>query len=450
MYRRLLAAGLTAYLGIQALFIIGGNLRMIPLTGVTLPFLSYGGSSLLTSLLAALMLLGISADTHGTRALQAPLPSVLNLASWLSLGLLLVLLTQIWWSVLRGFDLVNRTDNARRSISDRYVPRGQLSDRNGLPIAVTRGLIGALRRVYVYPELGSIIGYTHPVYGQAGLEASLDPYLRGVQGNPPSLIWWNHVVYGTPPPGIDLRLSLDLNLQNRADNAMRGLSGAAILLDARSGDILVMASHPTYDANDLGKTGSALAHDKSMPLLNRASQGLYPAGDAISPLVATLALANGSRSPSVSMLYDELGFNARTISDMPAAASNETAGILVTPLHMVDAAAALSNAGDAPAPRIVLAMKQPQQGWTSWPASGSPRPIFTPANARQTSSSLAVAGLPYWEWSSIARTNTTVVTWFVAGTLPGLPRTQLCVVVLLEGDATPTAQAIGRALLVGP
>jgi cell division protein FtsW (lipid II flippase) len=46
MFRRLLAAGVTAYFGIQSLLIIGGNLRLLPLTGVTLPFLSYGGSSL--------------------------------------------------------------------------------------------------------------------------------------------------------------------------------------------------------------------------------------------------------------------------------------------------------------------------------------------------------------------------------------------------------------------
>ena len=60
IFRRLLAAGVTAYLGVQALLIIGGNLRLLPLTGVTLPFISYGGSSLLTSFVALLILLLIS------------------------------------------------------------------------------------------------------------------------------------------------------------------------------------------------------------------------------------------------------------------------------------------------------------------------------------------------------------------------------------------------------
>ncbi|HNB40434.1 MAG TPA: FtsW/RodA/SpoVE family cell cycle protein, partial [Anaerolineales bacterium] len=59
-FRRYLAAGIVAYLGVQSLLIIGGNLRLLPLTGVTLPFVSYGGSSLLTSFIALYLLLSIS------------------------------------------------------------------------------------------------------------------------------------------------------------------------------------------------------------------------------------------------------------------------------------------------------------------------------------------------------------------------------------------------------
>ena len=51
IFRRFLAAGITTYFGVQTILIVGGNLRLLPLTGVTLPFVSYGGSSLLTALL---------------------------------------------------------------------------------------------------------------------------------------------------------------------------------------------------------------------------------------------------------------------------------------------------------------------------------------------------------------------------------------------------------------
>jgi len=60
LFHRLLAGGLSAYLGIQAALIVGGDLRLLPLTGVTLPFVSYGGSSLLTSMLAISMLLAVT------------------------------------------------------------------------------------------------------------------------------------------------------------------------------------------------------------------------------------------------------------------------------------------------------------------------------------------------------------------------------------------------------
>ena len=87
----------------------------------------------------------------------------------------------------------------------------------GTRLTLTQGQTGDYTRTYLYPDLASITGYTDPSYGQSGLEATLDPYLRGLQGNPASSIWWDHLVYGQPPPGLDVRLSIDLGLQRRAD-----------------------------------------------------------------------------------------------------------------------------------------------------------------------------------------------------------------------------------------
>jgi cell division protein FtsW len=59
-FRALLAAGLSLVIGIQAFIIAAGNLKMIPLTGITLPFISYGGSSLLANAIAVGLLLALS------------------------------------------------------------------------------------------------------------------------------------------------------------------------------------------------------------------------------------------------------------------------------------------------------------------------------------------------------------------------------------------------------
>jgi cell division protein FtsW (lipid II flippase) len=61
-YEQLLAVGLTTVLGLQAIIIIGGAIKMIPLTGITLPFISYGGSSIITNFVIIGLLLRISAQ----------------------------------------------------------------------------------------------------------------------------------------------------------------------------------------------------------------------------------------------------------------------------------------------------------------------------------------------------------------------------------------------------
>jgi cell division protein FtsW (lipid II flippase) len=208
-FRRYLATGITAYLGIQSILIIGGNLRLLPLTGVTLPFVSYGGSSLLTSYIALYLLLAISNNEDEEPASLPDSKPISTLTGILAFGLAACAITSAWWAVVRGDDLLARTDNARRSIADRFVLRGKLVDSNNNPINTTTGESGTYIRNYIYPDLAPITGYTHPVFGQAGLEASLDDYLRGLQGNPTSLILSNQLIYGTPPPGLDVRLSLD-------------------------------------------------------------------------------------------------------------------------------------------------------------------------------------------------------------------------------------------------
>ena len=59
-FEQLMAVGLTTILAVQSFIIIGGNLRLIPLTGITLPFISYGGSSVLMNFLIIGLLLRIS------------------------------------------------------------------------------------------------------------------------------------------------------------------------------------------------------------------------------------------------------------------------------------------------------------------------------------------------------------------------------------------------------
>ncbi|OGO25164.1 MAG: hypothetical protein A2W33_09600 [Chloroflexi bacterium RBG_16_52_11] len=431
-----LAAGLTAFLVGQSLLIIGGNLRLLPLTGVTLPFVSYGGSSLVTSWLCILLLMHISNVEQAGHPLVVPkLKPHLHLAAFLLAGLAGVSLVLGWWAFYRGPALLNRTDNPRRSISDRFVPRGAILDRNNQPIAATSGSPGDLTRHLLYPPLSPIIGYVDPVYGQSGLEDSLDAYLRGLRGNPQLSIWWNHLLYGQPPPGLDVRLTLDMDLQRAADQALAGHQGAVVLVDAKKGEILAMGSSPGFDANQLAIQWDTLVNDPSSPLLNRTTMGYYSIGNLLDGL-----LPDGKPLPEL--------FTDPQIR-LPAGESVAVDASKSSPLQLSLLAAALSNGGIRPAPVLVQAVNTPLAGWVLLPALEEIQMFTSEENAIKVIDSLKLTDLPIWQKVAVAAPiDSPPVTWYLGGSLLGSTGSQLAIAVLLE-EANPTlAEEIGQSVLL--
>jgi cell division protein FtsW (lipid II flippase) len=451
LFRRLLAAGITAYLGVQTLLIVGGNLRLLPLTGVTLPFLSYGGSSLLTSFLSLLCLVLITNHLDEEPALLPNPQPYFALGAFLLLGFFTAALANGWWAVIRGPDLLTRTDNPRRIIEDRYVKRGMILDRNDIPITSTDGTVGTFARVYNYPDLAPITGYDNPVYGQSGLEASLDEFLRGLRGNPTLTVWWSHVLYGMSPQGLDVRLSLDLHLQQRADELMLGRRGGVVLLNAQTGEILVMASHPTFNPNHLNEVGAQLNKDPDKPLINRAVQGLYPAGTMLEPFEQALFGTNELNETQLRAVYEQFGFNRspqlQIETAAPFSASSDSKDLHVSPLQVALAASAISGSGSIPAPRITLSVNTPQEGWLVLPAPGTPAEVLEVSQANEAAKSFTEPGKNYWSHIGRAQSDESAVTWFVAGTPPNWQATPLVVVVALEEDNERIAQWIGEELI---
>lgn len=105
-----------------------------------------------------------------------------------------------------------------------------------------------------------------------------------------------------PVTGKDLRLHLDLHLQEAAENALAGRRGSVIAIDPATGGILAMVSQPSFNPN-LFVTGISfkdyadLRDSIDRPLYNRALRGLYPPGSTIKPLVALAGLDSGVVTP---------------------------------------------------------------------------------------------------------------------------------------------------------
>ncbi len=506
-YQRFLAAGITLNMIAQSILIIGGNLRLLPLTGVTLPFVSYGGSSLVTSFISVALLVLISNHTEDEIA------PVLNSRPFLVTGaillsaLLAIGTINIYWGVLQSDELQKRADNPRWAVTERFAPRGRILDRNNQPIVVTDGVPGDYQRLLLHPPLGPIIGYSSPLYGQAGLEAFLDPYLRGLQGNPTSTIMYYRLIYGQTPPGLDVRLSLDLRIQQKADSLLAGHAGALVLLNSQTGEIYAMSSQPGFDPNLLAQKWGEWINDKQGVFLNRATQGQYSPGTALGPFLLEAVLDNQDQYslPELpSLVFDgEIWNCALPVSDKPTWSEllshgcpggvNELAQHLradqlidlfhkieldrspqislpvapvidyqsqdsserlalgegkmkVSPLQMALAISALSPKGDIPIPRIAMAVNTPMENWVVLPGSKS---VENPGlNTRNnTIQTLQIDNLPAWQVTATAQSDNGKISWFLAGTNAEWQGTPLSLVIVLEKDDPETIKNIGDEIL---
>ncbi len=157
------------------------------------------------------------------------------------------------------------------------------------------------------------LGYrAHDDLGKMGVEEAYDNFLRGrsgveqVQVN--ARLYRDRVLNRTEPvPGNDLQLTLDIRAQLILDRLLEGWKGAAVLLDPRNGDILALASHPSFDPNLLTRPvrredAAEVFTRPDAPLLNRAISGEYPAGSPFKLVLALAGLESGSINPDT--VYD--------------------------------------------------------------------------------------------------------------------------------------------------
>jgi penicillin-binding protein 2 len=184
-------------------------------------------------------------------------------------------------------------------------------------------LIEAQRRLY--PQEGMmahVIGYTAQVtdsqldmpefskclrgdmVGQTGIERQYNDTLMGVNGQRQVVVNNRGRVQmklGEKEyvAGKDLQLTIDLDLQVVAELALEDKVGAVVALDPRTGEVLAMASRPTFDSNKFtagikARDWKAIQDNPDHPLLNRAIQAQFAPGSTFKPIVALAALETGT------------------------------------------------------------------------------------------------------------------------------------------------------------
>lgn len=308
-----IAVGLTASIILQAFIIVGGVARLIPLTGLTLPFVSQGGSSLLASFIAIGFLLRCGDQSTGLGTEMISGTGTLSSESVLgrvSLGkrltktmiafsvlfaLLVANLTLIM--VVQANDYKNMPSNNHTLAREARTERGTISTYDNVVLA--QSVLqddGTYKRVYPSGTLAAhVVGYASEAYGTAGIEASYNDTLKG-QRNYASWVDVVNAATDAGTPGNDVKLTINSTIQQAAEQALDGFNGACVVIDPETGAVLALASSPSYSASDIESILSS--GSDSSALYNRATQALYSPGSTFKMVSLTTALENNVATES--------------------------------------------------------------------------------------------------------------------------------------------------------
>lgn len=333
------AVGLTTALSFQAFLIVGGVTKLLPLTGVTLPFMSQGGSSLLSSFIVIGLLLRAGDEGTGRMALPsgdgtsaspspllapgstggAPVVQGKHARAHFGLGtseggvlgrvalgnrltLLVTFFTLLFAALIANLTYIQvikasyyqQLPNNNHTIArSAYVQRGAILTSDGVTLAESlKQADGTYVRTYPQGSLAAhTVGYVSTQYGATGVEASMNDSLTGHA----DYSNWQNALYslaGVNQPGNSVVLTINSQIQQAAEEALEGHVGSIVVLDPTTGAVLAKASSPTFSYNDISTILST--GDSSGELVDRSCASLYTPGSTFKVVTLAAAIDSGT------------------------------------------------------------------------------------------------------------------------------------------------------------
>ena len=206
--------------------------------------------------------------------------------------LLLIGLSATYWAIAGRDSLLQRDDNPRRIEALAAIQRGSIYDRNQQLLAETVAQATTLERRYHRPSTYSAIGYYSLRYGVSGAEAAYDDLLSGLPDIKTLRDFLDRHLLRLPQIGSDISLTIAADLQDALATAMGDARGAAIVLNARTGEIVTLLSQPSFDSNTLDDDWEDLVKADGQLFFNRALQGNYQLGGTMYTVLLAEAIAS--------------------------------------------------------------------------------------------------------------------------------------------------------------